>query len=428
MSIKIYKDIEANAVFMEDANGAQFLNSLQSTIPGSNITIHDLARDVEIVSNAAYTEFIDENDDPYGVNDVEVSSALNAVFQSSGTPTGDAPTITSPLTISSVQGSVINYELTADFGVGYEWDLSNVSGITTVEGNSRKLIGGSEILSGVYNIPVKAINYNGEDSETIVLTISTPPYANTKSVKFNNNDYLNATANTSNPLYRPSNGSGAPDAWSVAFWFKAGTSSNSEQTILMFGGSDQNNEGRVQIWYDGSNGDKHIRLRYGTNNNYLEFETPNNSVLPGVWNQVIINYDGGTTGQSQAQLNDYYSRFSIYVNGVNQSLNTDHNNDGWSGSIKDEYFRTGRNGTSGDYLRNNSFLDELFIFDSDQTSNISSIYNLGVTHDPMLLTTPPVNYWRMGDGDTYPTLIDNAGSTDFTMVNMTSSDIVNDVP
>jgi hypothetical protein len=34
----------------------------------------------------------------------------------------------------------------------------------------------------------------------------------------------------------------------------------------------------------------------------------------------------------------------------------------------------------------------------------------------------------MGDGDTYPTIEDNAGSYDLTMTNMASDDIVEDVP
>ena len=91
------------------------------------------------------------------------------------------PVITSSLIINSVQGSILNYELTASYGVGYEWDLSSVNSITTVEGNVRKLIGGASLAVGTYNIPVKAINYNGEDSKTITLNVSTPAFANTKS-------------------------------------------------------------------------------------------------------------------------------------------------------------------------------------------------------------------------------------------------------
>ena len=114
-----------------------------------------------------HTDFRDENDNPYVGTATMVCNQLNAIFQSSGTSDDNPPSITSSLGISLTQGETLNYELTADYGVGYEWDLSNVSGVTTVEGNVRKLIGGSSLTTGEYAIPVKAINYNGEDSQII---------------------------------------------------------------------------------------------------------------------------------------------------------------------------------------------------------------------------------------------------------------------
>jgi|TARA_Y100000310_G_C20476306_1_gene712584 hypothetical protein len=38
------------------------------------------------------------------------------------------------------------------------------------------------------------------------------------------------------------------------------------------------------------------------------------------------------------------------------------------------------------------------------------------------------SYWRMGDGDTYPTIEDNKGSNDGTMTNMGAEDIEDEVP
>lgn len=219
MTIKVYKDSSANAIFIEDSNGAQFLNSLHATVTDDTCSISDTAKSLDITTGIDFAEYVDESGTPYGNTAVETCDALNAIFSSSGTPTGNIPAITSTLSISSVSGSVVNYELTADYGVGYEWDLSNVPGVTTVEGNPRKLIGGSGLPVGTYNIPVKAINYNGEDSKTIVLTVSTPPFANTKSVKFNNNDYLQANAGVlQNVLGRTTNGTGSSDAWTISFW------------------------------------------------------------------------------------------------------------------------------------------------------------------------------------------------------------------
>ena len=39
-----------------------------------------------------------------------------------------------------------------------------------------------------------------------------------------------------------------------------------------------------------------------------------------------------------------------------------------------------------------------------------------------------LSYYRMGDGDTFPTISDNKGSVDATMINMTAGDFEADVP
>ena len=322
---------------------------------------------------------------------------------------------------------MINYELTADFGVGFEWD-GLPAGLTTVEGNTRKLIGGSALASGTYTPVMRAINYNGEDSETLTIVVASPPFSNTKSLIFQNNDYLSAVANTSNPLYRASNGAGAADAWTISAFFKGGTSNNKEQTILMFGGASQSNDARVQLFWDNSNGDQHICLQYGSDNNKLELRTPDLSALPNLWIHILVTYDGGTTGSSSGSLADYYSRFSIYIGGVNVSLTKSHANYGSTTEIKGDYFRVGRNGSSNDTLRNSCKLDELALWDTDQSANIAAIYNAGVPHDLAALASTPVHWWRFGDGDTYPVAQDGIGSLDLTLTNMTPSSFVNDVP
>jgi hypothetical protein len=428
MSIKIYKDTAANSIFIEDANGAQFLNSLQASVPVDKVTITDLARQIEIVSNQDHSDFVDENDSPYTGTATDVCNELNAIFSSAGTPTGEVPEITSGLTINSVEGSTINYELTANFGVGYEWDLSNVLGVATVEGNPRKLIGGSSLATGTYNIPVKAINYNGEDSETIVLTVSNPPFANTKSINFANQDYLGANASLlSSTLGRTGNGSGASDAWSISLWFK-GSTNQQGQVILYFGDNDIANGGYIQLMQINSNGNKLLRLRYGSNNNNLKLQTSNGSITPNTWQHILVTYDGGTTGASSGDLSNYYSRFSIYIDGVLQTTSNSHQNYGYTSGVDADNFRVGRF-LSGNYMRD-CRVDELAIFNSDESSNISDIYNSGTPFDLSTLATPPVHWWRMGDGDTYPFLQDSgtAANCVFQMYNMTAADIVNDVP
>jgi len=424
MSVKIYRHSGAHAIFIEDANGVQFLNSLQASVDNGTCSITDLAKNIELVSDTPYGDFVDENDAVYGNTSVEVCDALNAMFQNSGTPTASLPDITSPLTISLVQGETLNYELIATNGVAYEWDFSNVSSVANVEGNTRKIIGGASLAVGTYNIPVKAINYNGVDTETIVLTVSSPPFANTKSVKFESLDFLSATASLlDGTLGRVGNGAGSGDAWTISFWVKP-TSATSGRVLFYYGSSDVTNGGFVEVRLTSAN---KMRLQYGSNNSHIKILAPN-ALTADAWQHIVMTYDGGTTGASSADISDYYSRFEIYIDGVSQTPNTSHLNYGWSGAISGQNLHVGKL-VSGNTLSGEK-IDELAIWNSDETANVSSIYNSGTPFDLSTLTNDPLHWWRLGDGDTYPTLQDSgsAANCDFTMSNMTAANIVSDIP
>ena len=424
MAIKIYKHIGAHAIFIEDANGVQFISSLQASVDNGTCSVTDLAKNIEIVSDTPFGDFVDENNAAYGTTSVEVCDALNAIFQNSGTSTSSVPVITSSLSISSVQGSGINYELTADYGVGYEWDLSSVSGIANVEGNPRKLIGGSSLTSGTYNIPVKAINYNGEDAETLVLTVATPAFSNTKSVKFDSLDFLSGTASLlDGTMGRSGNGSGSGDAWTLSFWLKP-TSSSTGRVLFYYGASDVTNGGFVEVRLTSSN---KLRILYGSNNNHIKITSPT-AVTADAWQHLIITYDGGTTGAASGDISDYYSRLGLYIDGAAQTTSNSHANYGWSGAISGQNLKIGKL-VSGNTLSGEK-IDELAIWSSDETANVASIYNSGAPFDLSTLTSDPLHWWRMGDGDTFPTITDSgsAGNCDFTMNNMTAASIVSDVP
>lgn len=84
----------------------------------------------------------------------------------------------------------------------------------------------------------------------------------------------------------------------------------------------------------------------------------------------------------------------------------------------------------------NGNMDEVAIWDVALDSDaVSAIYNSGT---PIALDSDSGDYdnsgdlqgwWRMGEGDTYPTITDNStNSNDGTMTNMASDDIVGDTP
>lgn len=430
MSIQIYKDAAANAIIFENESGGQFLNTLQATTDGTTVSVEDLARSIQIVTDGPYTEFVDENFVAWGSDAVSTTNNLNAIFQTAGSGAFNAPVITSSLTAAIVEGETLNYELTADYGVGYEWaDLP--AGVTTVEGNVRKLIGGSSVSTGTYNITMKAINYFGEDTETLVLTVSNPPFADTKSIKFVTNDYMDSADPSAllTVLGRTGNGAGSGDAWSISMWLKQGThGGGGKQTMFFFGDTDYDNGGHIWLYHKAN--DDAVILEYGSKNNKLQFTTVDDAIAPNTWHHILVTYDGGTTGSSSGDIADYYSRFEMYIDGVAQSgtWDEDESNYGWSAAIDADELYFGRRRPNNDYMKNGCKLNEIAIWASDQSANVASIYNGGATQDLSSLGTAPAHWWRMGDGDTFPTILDNVGSVDMTMNNMTAADIVSDVP
>ena len=421
-SFDFYIDSKDNTVIM--STGDYFpINTIHAVLESSTLSITSIVGSKTYYSNINLSNVSIEGSAVTGT-DAEKINSLNAIFQNTGTASGNIPSITSSLAVSLTQGETLNYELTADYGVGYEWDLSNVNGVTTVEGNIRKLIGGSSLAVGTYNIPVKAINYNGEDSETIVLTVSTPPFSNTKSIQLNSSDYLGANAALlDSTLGRSGNGSGSGDAWTISFWIKP-THTTSGRVVFYYGSNDTTNGGIIEIRMTGSH---KLRLQYGSANNNIRIMSPN-ALANNVWQHVTCTYDGGTTGASSGSINSYYGRFELFIDGVSQSTTNTNNNYGWSGSLSGQNLRVGKL-VSGNTLTGEK-VDELAIWDSDQSANISDIYNSGTPFDLSTLTTEPKHWWRMGDGDTYPYLQDNGSEANcvFQMYNMTSADIVNDVP
>lgn len=427
MTVTVYKDQDANAVFIENANGVQFLNSLQATMDDPSdvvINVQDLSKGIQIFSDVPFADFVDHSGTAYGSTALGVCNALNAEFSAAGGSDGVAPVITSATTINLNEGDSLNYTLVATNGVGYEWD--NIpSGVVNVEGNLRKLIGGSGLAVGTYNMTAKAVNYFGEDTETVSLVVSSPPHSNTKSVNFQNQDYLGANASLLDSILgRTGGGSGSSDAWTISLWLKPSTNTDG-QTVFYFGASDVTNSGFIEVRFIG--GTDKIRLRYGSNNNYVQLSSPTDSLTHSSWNHVLISYDGGTTGASSGELSNYYSRFKVFINGSQQTTSNSHSNYGYSSAISGQNLRVGRF-SSGNYMRDNCRVDELAIWGSDQSSNTSSIYNSGSTHDLEDLGTPPDHWWRMGDGDTYPNIQDNVGNATFVMYNMTAADIVTDAP
>jgi hypothetical protein len=137
----------------------------------------------------------------------------------------------------------------------------------------------------------------------------------------------------------------------------------------------------------------------------------------GFWHHVMGTYDG-TSGANGMKL---------YIDGV---LNAQ----GTAGSTGINSFTSteptiGKLTTSNDrYFEGN--IDSVAVWDSDESSNINSIYSSSGVPDISSLN--PLSWWRMGDGDTFSTnwtFFDNgSGGNDATSTTLPESARVTDVP
>lgn len=101
---------------------------------------------------------------------------------------------------------------------------------------------------------------------------------------------------------------------------------------------------------------------------------------------------------------------------------------GFAVSVPNDLNRVGRD-RGNNYMRDGCAVDGISLFTSALTSSeVTTVYNSGTPSDLSSFSPAPVIWYRMGDGDTFPTISDNIGSLDLTMVNMTAGNFVNDVP
>ena len=131
------------------------------------------------------------------------------------------------------------------------------------------------------------------------------------------------------------------------------------------------------------------------------------TISENVWSHVICTYDGSGNKNN----------VNIYLNGVLDNGSTTSSGTYTAMSNTLQPFEIGRyNG--GSYA--DGSIDEVSVFNTELSqSEVTSIYNSGVPNDISSLN--PLSWWRCGDGDTAPILIDNgSGGNNGTMTNFTT--------
>ncbi len=332
-------------------------------------------------------------------------------------------------TASVTEGEVLNFQIVSSDNIVNQFAELDAPSWMTLNQNSGVLSGTAPAYLGTAAdtivVNCKAGNAIGGTVEfTVTITVAQVAYTNSKSLNLNgSSNWLQGNPVNLTALERATNGDG--NAWTISMWVKP-NNNTSNQTLLVYGAGDDYNGGAITVKQSGGTS---LVLNYGTVYNNIIL-VAGNSFVANTWQHVMITFDGGTTGVDSNLSSDYYSRFNIYIDGVLKSNVGVASGSGYDGVISganpsDNIFRIGR----ASNVHNNYFggiINQVAIWDTDQTANASTIYNSGATQDLSLLTTAPTNYYEIETSVT--TITDIEGSANLTGYNFSNTDLVTDTP
>lgn len=360
-----------------------------------------------------YTRFKKRNGEAAGATIEETIEYLNLQLRGEGE--GGQPTIINTDYSTAESGELYQFQLEADRTVRF-WSASGlpdglhlnqvtglVSGITT------------DSLGSPHTVSYAAIGSGGVGQQTHTLTVDSGllPFINTLSVYLLRTLYTYITGGNPNSLYFD-----IDDPFSVSLWFKV---SDPFQDSTLYSRIANNGTG-FEIWIDRSGNNRKLKAAFYGTNGSISFEGSTN-LSKNTWYHLVFTYDGS----------ENTSGMNMYVNGVAETKSNT-NNDSLLNypDYASSYLHIGAKKTIN-ALPERVFtgnIDEVSVFDIELTVlNVSSIYNSGtpISLTSLLFYSNCLEWWRFGDGDTLPTFIGQKGLLSLTAVNLTASNIINDV-
>lgn len=241
-------------------------------------------------------------------------------------------------------------------------------------------------------------------------------------------EFIRVEGNAANQALWP-NASGANRGWSQSFWVKC-----HESKTVMITTPENSRSMSLTLRFNGN-----LRVSFFGNRDPNIHQTldlitevvPGNNTLSD-WRHVVVTFN----------LADANSSIVCYVDGTEFSVaagNSTYTSAGTWAAVSGLWNHTGAlGGGQGDTLTyaygGGSYhvingLDEISIYDEvlDQ-AQVNSLYNSGTPISVAGVSDYLLGWWKMGDGDTHPTLSDSSGNGhDMAMKNMESGDIQEDV-
>ena len=198
-------------------------------------------------------------------------------------------------------------------------------------------------------------------------------------------------------------------------WIKPTSDSTTLRFVYQIGRGSTALNCQAELWlYEGGR----IQADVNSSSNFIRGDI--SSITYGSWNHIAVVYNGGASSNTD--------KGKIYVNGANVTTSQNLSSFSTFPNATDElYVGETKTGHYNPYLGN---IDEFAIWAGVElsASDISTLYNSGIPTNLSSFSTPPTHWWRMGDGDTYPTITNNIGSYNLTMTNQVAGDIETDVP
>ena len=262
--------------------------------------------------------------------------------------------------------------------------FSGTSGLVFVSTSTGEIdLSASTIAAHVVTYTVGGVSSNFN------LSVTAAPYSNVYSMDFDGvDDFLTLSSSIS-----------LSGVFTLSAWIKPVSVTGSTCLIFSTATSNQNKIG--------TSGANKLQMKIGGSTVFLT-ESGGNDFVLNVWQHILI-------------IRDSSNNITAFRNGASFGSSVTNSNTATIDSI----------GKFNNSAFINSKVDEVAIFNTDQSANVSTIYNSGEPDN--LSTLSPILWLRMGDAATWDgskwTLVDQgSGGTNAESSNMVEADRVTDIP